>query len=101
MELLSAEQRSFYNKYSLVAVVFGVCIFLVMKFAVRTPDTFFAEIYPDLKALICVNIFVGLYLSERKKRFLVYFARLYVLTNFALFGFFTGCWMRYLSVMNN
>ena len=40
MELLSAEQRSFYNKYSLVAVAFGVLIFLVMKFALKTPDTF-------------------------------------------------------------
>lgn len=98
MELLRQEQRDFYTRYFLVAVAVGVFMFLLLKFVMKLPGTLFAGLYPDLRALICVNIFVGLYLSDRKEVALVYFARFYVLTNFSLFGFFAGCCVSYLSV---
>ncbi|MHC8372914.1 hypothetical protein ACYZT2_19605 [Pseudomonas sp. MDT1-85] len=97
MELLRQEQRTFYSQYFLMAAFSGVFIFLGLKFVAKMPDSFFVGLYPDLRALICVNIFVGLYLSDRKEVVLVYFARLYVLVNFSLFGFFTGCCVSYLS----
>ncbi|AZC32235.1 hypothetical protein C4K38_4283 [Pseudomonas chlororaphis subsp. piscium] len=100
MELLSLEQRTFYSKYFLYSILSGVIVFLLMKFVFDTPDSYFVEIYPDLKALVCVNIFIGLFLSERKAKLLVYISRIYVLANFSLFGFFTGCVVLYLSVMN-
>ncbi|QAY88984.1 hypothetical protein CUN63_03050 [Pseudomonas sp. ACM7] len=100
MELLSLEQRTFYSRYFICAIAFGVAIFLVMKFVFCVSDGYFINIYPDVKVLICLNIFIGLFLSERKSRFLVYFSRMFVLANFSLFGFFTGCVVRYLSVMS-
>jgi len=100
MELLSLEQRRFYSKYFLCAIFFGVAVFLVMKFVAGVSDDYFVEIYPDVKVLVCLNIFVGLFLSERKSRFLVYFSRTFVLANFSLFGFFTGCVVQYISVMS-
>lgn len=65
-----------------MAVFSGVCVFLLLKFVVRMPGTFFGDLYTDWRALICVNIFIGLYLSGREEVLIVCFARLYVLLNF-------------------
>ena len=66
------ERRTFYSKYFLCAIFFGVAVFLVMKFVVGVSDDYFV-------------------LSERKSRILVYFARVVVL-NFSLFGFLRDAW---------
>ncbi|MFL1490784.1 hypothetical protein [Pseudomonas antarctica] len=100
MELLSAEQRKFYSKYFLCAIGVGVAVFLFMKFALGVTDDYFISLYPDVKVLLCFNIFLALFLSERKNRMVICFSRVFVLANFSLFGFFTGCAVRYLSVMS-
>ncbi|MPQ68617.1 MULTISPECIES: hypothetical protein [unclassified Pseudomonas] len=92
--------RDFNTEYFIYPLLLGVLVFLAIKYVLGVKDDFFIGVYLHLKGWIFFNVFIVWCLMGRGGRGVRYFVRFYALVNAALFGFLSGCFVRYISVVN-